>query len=91
MYIKLASTFQGKPFSVLRSPRTCYGAVFWTCVFITGLMLAIHMTLFTKKVEETDRVMVDAPAADKPPQTFKEKLKELPFLDFRFMSFIFIL
>ncbi|HBA59726.1 MAG TPA: hypothetical protein DCZ92_02665 [Elusimicrobia bacterium] len=65
--------------------------VFWFCIVITGLMLLVHIALFTRKVEETDRTVKDAPAPAGPAKTFGEKLRELPFLDARFMAFIFIL
>ncbi|MFW5887343.1 MAG: MFS transporter, partial [Bacteriovoracia bacterium] len=75
--------------------------VFWICLAITGVMLLVHMSFFTKKVEEKekwrpDRVPEVAEAEKKNEEQFakkswKEKMKELPFLDARFMFFIFIL
>ncbi len=66
--------------------------VFWMCTAVTGLMLLMIITLFTKKVEQTQRT-VEAPAqeakADKKP--LMTRIKELPFFDPRFMFFIFIL
>lgn len=64
--------------------------VYWVCVGLTGLMLLVHMSCFTAKVEATHRLVVDEPKTG-PEQTWKEKLAELPFLDSRFMFFIFIL
>lgn len=64
--------------------------VFWLCAGITGLMLLVHMSLFTAKVEATHRLVQDTPHTG-PQLTWKEKLAELPFLDSRFMFFIFIL
>lgn len=68
-----------------------FDGVFWMCTGITLLMLAVHLGLFTRKVEETDRVHVDAPQTDEPPKSLVERIRELPFLDPRFMFFIFIL
>jgi len=68
-----------------------YDGVFWMCTVITVVMLLAHVSLFTRRVEQTDRVIVDAPKAEEPAKTWKEKLKELPFLDGRFMYFIFVL
>ncbi|MBU1937275.1 MFS transporter [bacterium] len=65
--------------------------VYWMCIFITGLMLISQTTFFTKRVEETDRVTIDAPKEKGPKLTIKQKLKELPFLDPRFLFFIFVL
>jgi len=68
-----------------------FDGVFWMCTGITLAMLLVHAACFTKKVEETDRVAVDAPQAEGPPRPLLEKIKELPFLDPRFMFFIFML
>lgn len=66
--------------------------VFWLCAAVTGLMLLVHLGLFTSKVEKNDRMVKDAPAdPGAKPKTFFETLKELPFLDARFMFFIFAL
>lgn len=66
--------------------------VFWLCIAVTAIMLLVHLGFFTAKVEARDRVAGDAPAeqAEKY-KTFSQKLKELPFLDARFMFFIFAL
>lgn len=65
--------------------------VFWLCIAITALMLVSHLGLFTAKVEREDRDPAAAPKEEGPEKPFGEKLKELPFLDARFMFFIFIL
>jgi len=65
--------------------------VYWVCIFVTGLMLISQTTLFTKRVEERDRVMVDVPKDVGPKLTLVQKMKELPFLDPRFLFFIFVL
>ena len=65
--------------------------VYWMCASITGLMLLIHLSFFTRKVELTDRTVIEDEKADKPKLTLKERLKELPFLDPQFICFIFIL
>ncbi|OGR61288.1 MAG: hypothetical protein A2X36_10595 [Elusimicrobia bacterium GWA2_69_24] len=67
------------------------GGVFWMCTGITALMLMVHVFFFTAKVEQTDRMVKDAPKGDAPEKPFLERMKELPFLDPRFMFFIFIL
>ncbi|HAM34886.1 MAG TPA: MFS transporter [Elusimicrobia bacterium] len=68
-----------------------FDGVFWMCTGITAIMLLVHLGFFTRKVEQTDRVMVDAAEPEGPVKTFREKMLELPFLDSRFMFFIFIL
>lgn len=64
--------------------------VFWMCVWMTALMLLVHMMLFTRHVEEVECVAPHLVAeADHRP--WHERLMDLPFLDARFMFFIFIL
>ncbi len=76
--------------------------VFWMCIAITGLMLLIHISLFTKKVELTERVVKEPEESTKAVEKLMSlRLKEtvLDFLvkfkelatDARFMFFIFIL
>jgi len=64
--------------------------VYWVCTALTGLMLAVHMSCFTASVEATHRVMKDVPVEGRH-KNWRESLAELPFLDARFMFFIFIL
>ncbi len=64
--------------------------VFLTCTALTGLLLLLHMTLFTKKVEKECRVTVTEEEENKN-KTWKQRLLEMPFRDMRFMWFIFIL
>ena len=64
--------------------------VFLTCTALTGLLLFLHLTLFTKKVEKECRVVVpDEQANEK--KTWKQRFKEMPFRDSRLMCFVFIL
>lgn len=66
--------------------------VFWICTAVTGAMMLIHLTLFNAKVEQTHRLVVDEPHDESvPKKNWKQNLAELPFLDKRFMFFIFIL
>jgi POT family proton-dependent oligopeptide transporter len=65
--------------------------VFWMCVFITALLLLVNITFFTAKVEARRQVTQAEESAANTPTSMKEKLKELPFLDKRFIFFIFIL
>ncbi len=64
--------------------------VFLTCTAITGLMLLLHMTFFTKKVEQSCRVAVVNEEENKN-KTWKQRIAEMPFRDARFMCFIFLL
>ena len=70
---------------------------FLFCAVITLLMLAGHLGLFTKKVEERDRLTVDAEGdADAEAKDAESgggwaRLKQLPVMDPRFLFFIFIL
>lgn len=63
--------------------------VYWALVAVTGLMLLLHLSLFTKKVEARDRVVV--PKQEEEKLTLKERLARLPILDRRFQFFIFVL
>jgi len=65
--------------------------VFWLCIYITGLMLISQVAFFTRRVEQTDRVMIDAPKLEGPKLSIKQRLQELPFLNPRFLFFIFVL
>jgi len=66
---------------------------FWFFTIITALVLAVHLGLFTRRVEEKDRI--GAPPADAPASpaggTLVEKLRALPIGDARFLAFIFVL
>lgn len=64
--------------------------VFWVCVWITGLLLLVHLLLFTRAVEAREHVAPEAPA-ESDTRSWVERAKEMPFLDVRFMYFIFIL
>lgn len=65
--------------------------VFWVMIAVTVLMIVFNIFFFTKRIEKRDRVI----AYEKPPETdhrtWQEKLRALPFLDARFIFFIFIL
>lgn len=67
--------------------------VFWVCIVATAIMLLVNICFFTKKVEDRDRVVdeIEKTPENAVPKTFVEKLKELPFLDSRFIFFIFAL
>ena len=81
--------------------RTIHGlglgiqGVYWMVVGITALMLVVHLALFTGRVEKecrlTANVMSKEDAAAEAAKSWQQKLAELPFLDMRFMFFIFIL
>lgn len=64
--------------------------VFLTCTAITGVVLLLHITLFSKKVEKECRVAV-VNEEENQNKTWKQRLAEMPFRDVRFMWFIFIL
>ncbi len=66
--------------------------VFWVLIGVTVLMLAIQLLFFTKKVEDTQRVVIaEEESEEEAAKTTWEKIRELPFLDSRFLFFIFIL
>lgn len=65
--------------------------VFWTMIAITAIMVFSNLLFFTKKIEQRDRVLEYATPVEKDTRTLGEKIKALPFLDSRFIFFIFIL
>ncbi len=65
-------------------------AVFWTMAAVNGIVLLAILLLFTRKVEDRDRV-VHIEEKKHEHKTLAEKIKALPILDARFMAFIFVL
>lgn len=64
--------------------------VFLTCTAITGILLLLHITLFTAKVEKECKTAVVDEDANKN-KTWKQRFKEMPFRDARLMCFVFLL
>ncbi len=85
------------PFIRTHDPKTGVGlgwgitGVFWVMIGITALMLAANLLFFTRRVELRDRRAEHAAAQAADTRTFAEKLRTLPFLDLRFIFFIFVL
>lgn len=65
-------------------------AVFWTMAAVNGIVLLAIMLMFTRKVENRDRVVYIEEKKHEH-RTLAEKIKALPILDARFMAFIFVL
>jgi len=65
--------------------------VYLMCALITAGMLILHMLFFTRKVELECCSEPTQEKHDEAKKSWKEKMKELPFNDARFMFFIFIL
>jgi dipeptide/tripeptide permease len=65
--------------------------VFWAMVGITALMLLANVALFTRRVEQRDRALEYAVPPAHEARSLAERLRALPFLDPRFLFFIFIL
>ncbi len=63
------------------------------CLYITALVIVLHLLLFRRKVEEQDRIGVfaDQRKAAGPQLTFWQKIRELPLFNPRFAFFIFML
>jgi dipeptide/tripeptide permease len=77
------------------NPAGGISGVYWVLIAGTGLLLALHLILFTKKVEERDRIVEeDEPSTEEREQEARslwEKVKDAPVLDRRFLFFIFVL
>ncbi len=71
--------------------RTGITGVFWAMIAITLIMLLANLVFFTRKIELRDRGAEHAAAQAADRRTLGEKLRALPFLDSRFLFFIFIL
>ncbi len=65
--------------------------VFIFLVGVTGLLLLANLLFFTKKVEDRDRYLEYIKDEKEDEMTLWEKVRQLPFLDPRFIMFIFIL
>ena len=67
--------------------------VFWMCTAMTLGTSLVHALLFTRSVEESQRIAnpTPEPAAAEPSLTWLERAKRLPLFDPRFSFFIFIL
>jgi MFS family permease len=94
-YIRTDTTFFHLGSFTLKGLGTGYSGVFWFCSGFTALMLVLTGLLFTKKVEQHDRIgVVEQTAAEKKHDAdtnFWQKLRELPLFNARFAFFIFIL
>ncbi|RPH93454.1 MFS transporter [candidate division KSB1 bacterium] len=65
--------------------------VFWTMIVITILMVGGNLLFFTKRIEKRDRVLEYVKPVKNDTRTWQQKVRALPFLDSRFIFFIFIL
>lgn len=90
-YIRVQNVFLDLNFKQIVGLGWGIDGVYWFCVSITGLVLLLHMTFFTKAIEQRESQAAKAPVEIKPKRPLMERLKELPFLDARFMFFIFVL
>ncbi|MFA6584441.1 MAG: MFS transporter [Elusimicrobiaceae bacterium] len=89
-FVRKDGVFLNTPLGTIIGLGWGIDGVFWLCAALTGFMFLLHIGLFTEKVEATHRLVVDVPHTG-PKLSLKQKLAELPFLDPRFMFFIFIL
>ncbi len=71
--------------------QTGISGVFWAMIGITVVMIVCNLTFFTRKVEQRDRVVEYVKPVAHDTRTAWEKMRALPFLDTRFIFFIFIL
>ncbi len=84
--------FDNTPFAPLVNPENGIGGVYIALVGITILMFLLHTSMFSKKVEDRDRwVKEEEKPRDAVKKPLLQRMKELPFLDARFIFFIFIL
>ncbi len=72
-------------------PSAGISGAFWFFIGITVLMLAIHLLLFTRRVEQRDRITTEQPHEHAAGTSLLDKLRALPIMDTRFLYFIFVL
>ena len=82
-----ASAVEG--LSVAEHPAAGISGAFWFFAAITALTLAANLLLFTRRVEERDRLVREAPAPVEGARGLLARLRALPILDPRFLFFIF--
>jgi POT family proton-dependent oligopeptide transporter len=71
--------------------RSGISGVFWAMIGITLVVLLSNLLFFTRRIEQRDRVVEYAVRPEHDRRSLAEKIKALPFLDSRFVFFIFIL
>jgi len=72
-------------------PAAGITGAFWFFIGVTALMLLLNLTLFTRKVEQRDRTVVDKVISKEGKFSWKEYLSNLPIMDPRFLFFILVL
>lgn len=65
--------------------------VYWFLIIVIVVLLATHLLLFTRRVEQTQRVYLPENEPAKQVKTLGERLQAMPVLNPRFLFFIFIL
>jgi proton-dependent oligopeptide transporter, POT family len=89
--ISREGAFDSTPFASVVNPENGIGGVYIIIIGITVLMFILHTTMFTKKIEVRDRFVKEDKSVVKEKKPLMETIKALPFLDARFIFFIFIL
>jgi hypothetical protein len=77
--------------SVEEHPAAGISGAFWFFAAITAATLAANLLLFTRKVEERDRLVREPPAPVAGARGLVDRLRALPIMDARFLFFIFVL
>ena len=90
-YVRTDGVFLDLKFTKIVGLGWGIDGVYWVCIAITGAMLLIHISFFTKKVELKERIIVEDKKEKKEEVPFWVKVKQFPLLDLRFVFFIFIL
>ncbi len=77
--------------SIADHPAAGIAGAFWFFSAITAATLALNVLLFTRRVEQRDRLVREAPAPIAGARGLLSRLRALPILDARFLFFIFVL
>lgn len=84
-YLRTSDPFLNLGGRVIHGLGLGISGVFWTCTALTGVVLLIHLVLFTAALQPLPPVEEERPDGEAPAAV------RSPFLDPRFMFFIFIL
>ncbi|MCX6112722.1 MAG: MFS transporter [Proteobacteria bacterium] len=93
-YIRTSDTFLSFGSKKIMGLGLGIDGVFWICAIFTALILVLNLLFFTRKTEEKYRrkdIVEEEKAKAHKKVSIKQRIKELPFMDLRFMFFIFIL
>lgn len=73
------------------NPAGGISGVYWFLIGVIAMVLVMHFFMFTKRVEQTQRIYRPEEVETKEKTSLLEKLRSIPILNARFLFFIFVL